>query len=201
MKWEISNLTYELYKLDWLRKISIDKQMDELKNYYKGLTDDETVYSFEDYIEEFGYDGELYSSKDEFLENEYLLDNYMKSLLDDEDLYMLYLKDMSVRTYERKKKEVKSKELLKFISDGYKYIENDDETVVEYMEDGNGKLHENNRFSSWHEALLTWKDTERKCLVDNKEILLSESDYELLELSEEYNEVYNEMYRKGVTEK
>ena len=43
---------------------------------------------------EFGYDGELYVCYDEFLDNEYLEEDYIKELLDNEKLYNKYLEDL-----------------------------------------------------------------------------------------------------------
>ena len=77
----IRELAYELYKMDWMRRISCGIQMDTLKDYYQETTkEDREVYTFEDYIFEFGYQGRLYACYNEFLRTEYLDESYMRSL-------------------------------------------------------------------------------------------------------------------------
>jgi hypothetical protein len=73
--------------------ITAEREMDSIKNYYEDLVDDDTEYTYNDYLEEFGYDGELYVCYEEFLENEYRDDDYMCSLLDNEELIAIYHKD------------------------------------------------------------------------------------------------------------
>lgn len=95
----IVDLAYELYKIDWMRRISADRQIDALKDYYETLTfadEEETEYSFDDYLEVGGYDGELYACFDEFLDCEFLDKTYMKKLLNNNSLiaeYEKYLKE------------------------------------------------------------------------------------------------------------
>ena len=92
----ISKLCYELYKIDWKysHMITKDMEMDNIKNYYDCLIDEDYEYTYDDYLEEFGYDGELYVCYDEFLDNEYLEEDYIKELLDNEKLYNKYLEDL-----------------------------------------------------------------------------------------------------------
>ena len=92
----ISKLCYELYKIDWKcsHMITKDMEMDNLKNYYDCLIDDDSEYTYDDFLEEFGYDGELCVRYDEFLDNEYLEEDYIKELLDNEKLYNKYLEDL-----------------------------------------------------------------------------------------------------------
>lgn len=98
----ISKLCYELYKVDWKRNhmITADREMDSIKDYYAFLMaeDDEDVnvftYTYNDYLEEFGYDGELYVCYEEFLETEYLEDDYICGLLKSEKLIAMYHKDI-----------------------------------------------------------------------------------------------------------
>ena len=113
---KIEELAYELYKLDWMRRISVDRQMDAVKDYYGYLTGDDTDQSLTDYLEEFGYDGEFYACFDEFLENEYLDKEYMKALLNDE-AYMFYLSDLSISFIE--KEEEKFEDTNPFIGSTY----------------------------------------------------------------------------------
>lgn len=98
----ISKLCYELYKVDWKRNhmITTDREMESIKDYYVFLMaeDDEDVnvftYTYNDYLEEFGYGGELYVCYEEFLETEYLEDDYIYGLLDNEKLIAMYYKDI-----------------------------------------------------------------------------------------------------------
>lgn len=93
----ISKLCYELYKVDWKRNhmITAEREMDSIKDYYEGLVDwNPVLYTYDDYIEEFGYDGELYVCYEEFLETEYLEDDYICGLLDNEQLIAMYYKDI-----------------------------------------------------------------------------------------------------------
>lgn len=92
----ISKLCYELYKVDWKHSHMITKEveMDSIKNYYEGLVDEDVEYTYNDYLEEFGYDGELYVCYEEFLENEYLEEDYICGLLDNAELIILYYQDI-----------------------------------------------------------------------------------------------------------
>ena len=93
----ISMLCYELYKVDWKHShmITVEREMDSIKDYYECLTDmDDMEYTYNDYLEEFGYDGELYVCYEEFLENEYRDEGYICSLLDNENLIDMYRKDL-----------------------------------------------------------------------------------------------------------
>ena len=90
---DIKKLCYELYKLDWKREHGITHNMttDALKNYYEEFSED---YSFEDYLRDFGYEGKVYACFDEFLDNEYLEEDYICKLLDNTNLINLYLLDI-----------------------------------------------------------------------------------------------------------
>lgn len=90
---DIQELAYELYKIDWMRRISPERQMDALRNYYQENVDD-AYYSFEGYLDDQGYDGELYVCFDEFLGVEYQNREYIRELLDNEELYALYKQDL-----------------------------------------------------------------------------------------------------------
>ena len=92
----IRELSYELYKMDWMRRISCDIQMDTLKDYYQETTEeDREVYTFEDYIFEFGYQGRLYACYNEFLRAEYLDESYMRSLFyKNDELFKEYQEDL-----------------------------------------------------------------------------------------------------------
>lgn len=95
----IAKLCYELYKIDWEsdHKITAKRKRAHMLDYYKGLLngDYDEDYTYEDYLDEFGYDGEIYVCYDEFLDNEYLDDEYMHILLKGHtQLIELYYKDV-----------------------------------------------------------------------------------------------------------
>jgi hypothetical protein len=102
----VRDLAYELYKQDWLRThISIERQRASLCDYYK---DSEQVreqlglrpVSYEEYIEEFGFDGEIYATYEEFLHAEYMDHHYIVTMLEGNNLAEIageYVKDMLSR--------------------------------------------------------------------------------------------------------
>ncbi len=91
----IKRLAYELYKIDWLRRIAPEQMIKTYKEYYYLINEEEMEdYTFNDYIFENGYGGELYACFDEFAENEYLDKDYIKELFGDENLYKEYLDDI-----------------------------------------------------------------------------------------------------------
>ena len=92
---KLSKLCYELYKLDWKRShmITYEREADSVKDYFEGLVDSngsDREYTYADYSEEFGYDGELYACYDEFLDSEYRDEDYIKGLLDNDVLFAMY---------------------------------------------------------------------------------------------------------------
>ena len=93
----ISKLCYELYKIDWKHShmITKEREMDSIKQYYEGLVDSDTEYTYNDYLEEFGYDGELYVCYEEFCDMEYHDKEYICGLLDNEKLIAMYYKDIN----------------------------------------------------------------------------------------------------------
>lgn len=94
-----SKLCYELYKVDWKHShmITAEREMDSIKDYYEGLIDlnNDEEYTYNDYLEDFGYDGELYVCYEEFCDMEYHDKEYMCSLLDNEVLIAMYYKDIN----------------------------------------------------------------------------------------------------------
>lgn len=93
----IKRLAYELYKIDWKHNhmITADTEMDAVKDYFEGLVSSVNFeYTYEDYIEEFGYNGELYVSFEEFIKTEYLDDDYICGLLGSAKLIGMYYKDI-----------------------------------------------------------------------------------------------------------
>ena len=93
---DIRKLCYELYKIDWKHShmITKEREMNSIKDYYEGLIDNDSEYTYEDYIEEFGYDGELYVCYEEFCDAEYYDVDYMRTLLDNDELINIYHKDI-----------------------------------------------------------------------------------------------------------
>ena len=93
---DIRKLCYELYKIDWKHShmITKEREMDSIKDYYEGLIDNDSEYTYEDYIEEFGYGEELYVCYEEFCDAEYYNVDYMRTLLDNDELINMYHKDI-----------------------------------------------------------------------------------------------------------
>ena len=92
---DIRKLCYELYKIDWKHShITKEREMDSIKDYYEGLIDNDIEYTYGDYIEEFGYDGELYVCYEEFCDAEYYDVDYMRTLLDNDKLINIYHEDI-----------------------------------------------------------------------------------------------------------
>ena len=92
---DIRKLCYELYKMDWKHShITKEREMDSIKDYYEGLVDNDSEYTYEDYIEEFGYNGELYVCFEEFCNAEYYDVDYMRTLLDNDKLINIYHEDI-----------------------------------------------------------------------------------------------------------
>lgn len=92
----IKTICYNLYKEDWINThISIEEKLQVIRDYYVESIKEGFSYSFEEYLNEFGYDGILYVSFKEFCKNEYLIKDYMKELLKDNFLIDLYLKDIN----------------------------------------------------------------------------------------------------------
>ena len=92
---DIRKLCYELYKIDWKHShITKEREMDSIKDYYEGLVDNDSEYTYEDYIEEFGYGGELYVCFEEFCDAEYYDVDYMRTLLDNDKLINIYHEDI-----------------------------------------------------------------------------------------------------------
>lgn len=78
---------YEAYKIQWLERISTQRQLDVILNYIQDtIQENEATPSLtlDEYIQEYGYDSELYACYEEFLESEYKDADYMRELLGDE---------------------------------------------------------------------------------------------------------------------
>ena len=96
---QIAHLCYELYKIDWEQNhnITAERKRANVLDYHNGLLngDYDDDYTYEDYLIEYGYDGELYVYYNEFLNNEYLNEDYMHLLLKGNTKFIkLYDKDV-----------------------------------------------------------------------------------------------------------
>ncbi len=108
----IARLAYELYKIQWMKRIPAKVQMDAYKNWheeefepqlsqvqnpYNGECDDYyDGQTFEEWIEEHGYEGfGIYICYEEFCTNEFQNEEYIKELLDNTALYLRYLKEVA----------------------------------------------------------------------------------------------------------
>lgn len=91
----IQQIAYELYKEHWKKEhgITREKEMANIRDYYEVAYDG---YSYEDYVFEYGYSGELYTCFDEFLDNEYQDEEYMCGLLDNKELIETYKQDFII---------------------------------------------------------------------------------------------------------
>lgn len=94
----IANLCYELYKIDWMSRISAERQIDTFRRYYDEISDDNLNsinISLENYLAERGYDGECFACFEEFLDAEFLDTEYMRTLLTEKQYaeYLKYIKE------------------------------------------------------------------------------------------------------------
>lgn len=97
---KIKKMMYELYKIDWMEHhVSLSRQKESVKEYFCGET---SFDSYEDYLFERGFQGEMYASLEEFLNNEYLDENIIGALLDvdskssfNEEILAEYQKDLA----------------------------------------------------------------------------------------------------------
>ena len=96
---KIEEFCNELYVVDWERRhVSTRRMLDTYIEYYKDCKEDDvahTVLNITGYINEYGYNGELYICFEEFLDNEYRDREYICDLLNnDKDLVEEYLRDL-----------------------------------------------------------------------------------------------------------
>ena len=89
---DIRKEAYELYKIDWEHDHGISgKRKLEAYRKYASIELENSVYgSFESYLEDVGYGGELYACYEEFLYAEYMDVEYMYYLLEDTVLVDAY---------------------------------------------------------------------------------------------------------------
>lgn len=107
-EYQLKELAYELYKVDWENDhISLERKLAEYRLYcLTSLEDgDYGCYSFEDWLFDNGYDGELYVCFNEFLGAEYQDEDYMKYLLCENSVFWkayLFYKENGGGVYESK---------------------------------------------------------------------------------------------------
>lgn len=91
---DIRSILYAMYQIDWMHShmITAERWLDVFRRYYVEIPEHErNNYTILDYLNDFGYDGELYACFEEFLECEYLDEAYIKHLCGNEDMFKQYL--------------------------------------------------------------------------------------------------------------
>lgn len=85
---DIKLKAYELYKLEWMKAHGYTVE-DVLRKAYEIMISDYLDIEVEDDLldafDELGFNGEMYASYDEFIDNEYQDKNYMFKLLNDKE--------------------------------------------------------------------------------------------------------------------
>ena len=85
---DIKLKAYELYKLEWMKAHGYTVE-DVLRKAYEIIISDYLDIEVEDDLldafDELGFNGEMYASYDEFIDNEYQDKNYMFKLLNDKE--------------------------------------------------------------------------------------------------------------------
>ncbi len=135
---EIRKLAYDLYKAEWLKRVTPEVHAETLKDYYRHHSGETDEYSFEEYVADNGYgnNGLLYDSFDRFIEKKYNHGSYIKSLLNDEDLFAEYLVDSGIIEDELENDVITvnalptGSELIDFISDVSDMIDGENKTAV-----------------------------------------------------------------------
>ena len=94
--YDICELCYELYILDWKssHKITTEEEMEKLKDFYKNYAVPDCSYTYENYLKQHCYKDGMYVCYEEFCDTEYQDEEYIAKLLNDSELYMLYLEDL-----------------------------------------------------------------------------------------------------------
>lgn len=72
---------YQLYRVEWLDRISTKVQLESMRQWYDNNLDEDEI----------NYNGEMYVCYDEFMDNEFQDEEYMRTLLNDKE-YATYLK-------------------------------------------------------------------------------------------------------------
>ena len=79
---KLKEVGYNLYVADWLREhISTERLLQEIREYHLTVIEDCVEgYDFNAFLEDVGFDGELYVCFDEFCDNEFEDSGYMHEL-------------------------------------------------------------------------------------------------------------------------
>ena len=98
-KINIREIAYKIYKQDWIDTHTTKKsRLDVLREYYmekiECLTNGVNIDTFEGWLWENGYLGDIYSCYEEFLDNEYQDEEYMVDLLCYAPLVCMYIEDL-----------------------------------------------------------------------------------------------------------
>lgn len=81
MKKSFIDFCYLLYITDWLRRIPVDEQLESYRQWYDNDLDPL----------DYNFNGQMYVCEDEFCDCEFQDEEYMRTLLNDEE-YETYLK-------------------------------------------------------------------------------------------------------------
>lgn len=84
--WMMKELAYELYKQDWIDgHTTPEMRLRSMQQYYEDFLSTDVPYpTYEEYLQDVGFDGNIYACFEEFVANEYENEEYMKYLLGDE---------------------------------------------------------------------------------------------------------------------
>ena len=95
---DIKKIAYKKYQLDWMRNhnYSLDSLIMELDKWIESQVDTSLISEFDAWALDRGFDGTLWVCFNEFLDCEYQDEDYMKSLLNEEE-FNRYKKEMEVK--------------------------------------------------------------------------------------------------------
>lgn len=144
----IKEMCYELYKLDWKDSHNITSkiELEYIKDYYMstGFNEDDDCdmnYTYNDYLDEFGYNGELYANYNCFLDNEYFNSEYIIKLLNNKSLIIEYYKDIQkmcnieyTLVYTNEKGDTIARDYFRNINEALKLMGDLIQTYKEYDE-------------------------------------------------------------------
>lgn len=93
---KVCKIAYALYKQDWInRHTNSSMRMDTLRKYYEFLLNNKHI-SLEDYLQQFGYEGNIYLDYESFRERRYPKEKYICQLLNFPELIELYYQDLNL---------------------------------------------------------------------------------------------------------
>lgn len=99
LKFDISEMAYDLYRQDWIdQHTTANDRLRSIHDYYAYVQEcmelDDEPETYEEYLDEYGFSGSIYVCYDEFLDAEYQDDDYITHLLNnDEVLVQAYRND------------------------------------------------------------------------------------------------------------